>query len=73
MRAGHRIGIVLAAILLLPVVAAVGALLMGLPVQDHLFYFSVAWLLAWVACYLAARVVGWIVAKFAVRGPDRPN
>jgi hypothetical protein len=69
MRAGHRIGIVLAAILLLPVIATAGALLMGLPVHDELFYFSVLWLLAWVACYLAARAVGWIIARFAGAGP----
>jgi hypothetical protein len=69
MRAGHRIGVVLAAILLLPVIAAAGALLMGLPVQDELFYFSVLWLLAWVACYLAARAVGWIIARLAGGDP----
>ena len=63
-RAMHRIGIVLAAILLLPVIAAGVALLMGWPAKDKLFYLSIGWVLVWLACYLAARVVVWIMARW---------
>ena len=65
----RRIGIVLAAILLLPVIAAGVALLMGWPAQDKLFYFSIGWVLVWLACYLAARRVVWIIARWTRDDP----
>jgi hypothetical protein len=68
----HRIGVVLTAILLLLVVAMGAVLLMGWPVQDKLFYFSVGWVLGWLACYLAARVVVWIIARW-VRDDPKSN
>jgi len=65
----HRIGIALAAILLLPVIAAGVALLMGWPAMDKLYYLSIGWVLVWSACYLAARVVVWIIARWVGDDP----
>ena len=61
----HRIGLALAAILLLPVIVAGAAWLMSWPVQDKLFYLSVGWVLGWLACYLGARAVAWVVGRWA--------
>ena len=63
----RSIGVVLAAIVLVPVIAAGAALLMGWPEQDKLYYFSVAWIFACTVCYLGARAVGWIVARLVGR------
>ena len=65
----HRIGILLSAILLVPVIAAGVASLMGWPAKDELFYFSIGWVLVWLACYLAARVVVWIIARWVGDDP----
>jgi len=51
----RRIGIVLAAILLLPVIAA-----------------GVGWVLVWLARYLAARGVVWIIARWTKHDPKPP-
>ena len=59
----HRIGVVLAIILLMPVAAAGAALLMGWPEQDKLTTFSIAWVVGWTGCYLGARAVVWIIAR----------
>jgi hypothetical protein len=67
----HRIGLVLAAILPLPVIVAGAALLMGwpMPAQDRLFYLGVGWVLGCLVCYLGARVVAGIIARFVGPGP----
>ncbi len=65
----HRIGIVLAAALLLPLIATATALLLGWPVQDKLFYLDIGWVLGWLACYLGARAVAWVTARW-VGGDD---
>ena len=65
----HRIGVALAAILLLPLIATGAALLMGWPVQDKLFYLSIGWVLGWLACYLAARGVVWVIARLVGYDP----
>jgi hypothetical protein len=59
----QRIGVVLAAILLLPVIAAGTALLMGWPEQDALTYFSIAWVIGWTSCYLGARAIAWLITR----------
>jgi hypothetical protein len=66
----RRLEIVLVAILLLPVIVAGGALLMRLPVGEQFFYLSLGWVVGWLACYLAARAVAWVIAKFAADGPQ---
>ena len=65
----HRIGVVLAVTLLIPVVAAGAALLLGWPAQDKLLYLCIGWVLGWLACYLAARLVAWIIARWVVGDP----
>jgi hypothetical protein len=64
----HRIGVVLAAILLLPVIVTAAAMLMGWPIHDKLFYLSIGWVLGWLACYLGARAVAWVIARWAGSG-----
>ena len=61
----HRIGRMLAAILLLPVIVAGAAWLMNWPAQDKLFYASVGWVAGWSVCYLGARLVARIVDRWA--------
>jgi hypothetical protein len=65
----HRIEIALVTILLLPLIVTGAALLMGWPVQDRLFYLSIGWVLGWLACYLTARGVGWVIARWAGYDP----
>jgi hypothetical protein len=67
----RRIEIALVAILLLPVVASGGALLMDSPAKDKIFYLSVGWVLGWLASYLIARGVVWIIDRWV--GNDRKS
>jgi uncharacterized membrane-anchored protein len=60
----QRIGRILTAILLLPVLAAGAAWLMDWPGRDKLYYVSIGWVVGWTACYLAARMVVWVIARF---------
>ena len=61
----HRIGLTLAAILLLPIVVASAAWLLSWPIQDKLYYLSIGWVVAWSACYLVARMVAWVISRWA--------
>jgi hypothetical protein len=58
----HRIGRVLAVILLLPIIVSGAAWLMSWPAQDKLYYLGVGWVVGWTACYLAARLIARIVS-----------
>ena len=64
----RRIEIALIVILLIPVVVTGAAGLMGLPIQDKLFYLCIGWVFGWWACYLAARLVVWIFVRWAASG-----
>jgi hypothetical protein len=65
----RRIEVVMVAILLLPVIATGGVLLMGWPLQDKLFYLNLGWVLGWSACYLGARAVIWIIGRWIATNP----
>ena len=60
----RRIEVVMVAILLFPVIATVVVWLVGWPIQDKLLYLNLGWVLGWLACYLGARVVFWIIARW---------
>jgi hypothetical protein len=65
----RRIEVVMVAILLLPVIATGFVLLMGWPISDKLFYLNLGWVLGWSACYLGARAVFWIIARWITTSP----
>jgi uncharacterized membrane protein len=60
----RRIGQVLAAILLLPILVAGAAWLMDWREQDKLYYLSIGWVVGWSVCYLSARVVAWVLGRW---------
>ncbi len=60
----HRIGRALAAILLLPVIVAGVAWLTNSPAHDKLYYLSIGWVVGWTVCYLVARAVAWVLARW---------
>ena len=61
----HRIGLALAAILLLPIVVSGAAWLLSWPMQDKLYYLSIGWVVAWCTCYLVTRMVAWVIRRWA--------
>ena len=60
----RRIEVIMVAILLFPVSATVVVWLVGWPIEDKLLYLNLGWVLGWLACYLGARVVFWIIARW---------
>jgi hypothetical protein len=60
----HRLGRILAAILLLPIMVAGAAWLIDWPEQDKLYYLSIGWVVGWSVCYLSARGVVWVLRRW---------
>ena len=67
----RRIEIALVIVLLVPVIVAGAASLMGWAIQDKLFYLSLGWVFGWWACYLAARLVVWGFLQWVGNGPRK--